>query len=95
MIVAVTLINGLMTYVTSDNALKIMLYFVGIIFVSRFTQGYIIGLATTAVSVLLFDLLFVQPFYSLQFYQNGYGIIFLAMFVTATICWPNTDTRYD
>lgn len=85
MIVAVTLINGLMTYVTSDNALKIMLYFVGIIFVSRFTQGYIIGLATTAVSVLLFDLLFVQPFYSLQFYQNGYGIIFLAMFVTATL----------
>ena len=59
MIVAVTLINGLMTYVTSDNALKIMLYFVGIIFVSRFTQGYIIGLATTAVSVLLFDLFIV------------------------------------
>lgn len=85
MIVAVTLINGLMTYVTSDNAIKIMLYFVGIIFVSRFTQGYILGLATTAVSVSLFDLLFVQPFYSLQFYQNGYGIIFLAMFVTATL----------
>ena len=85
MIVAVTLVNGLMTYITSDNALKIMLYFVGIIFVSRFTQGYILGLATTAVSVLLFDLLFVQPFYSLQFYQNGYGIIFLAMFVTATL----------
>ncbi|KQB81925.1 hypothetical protein AN225_03740 [Leuconostoc lactis] len=85
MIVTVTLINGLMTYVTSDNALKIMLYFVGIIFVSRFTQGYILGLATTVVSVLLFDLLFVQPFYSLQFYQNGYGIIFLAMFVTATL----------
>lgn len=85
MIVAVTLINGGMTYVTSDNALKIMFYFVGIIVVSRFTQGYFLGLATTAVSVLLFDLLFVRPFYSLQFYQNGYGIIFLAMFVSATL----------
>lgn len=84
-ILAATLVNYLLTYLTTDNALKVMLYFVGIIFVSRFTTGYFLGILSTVISVFLFDLLFVQPFYSLRFYQNGYGVIFLAMFITATL----------
>lgn len=81
----VTALNYVLTYFSADNSLKIMMYFVGIIIVSRLTTGYFLGLLTTLISVFIFDLLFVEPFYSITFYREGYAFVFVMMFITAGI----------
>ncbi len=59
------------------------LYMFGVLGVAAFTTGPWYGVAASGLSVLLFDLLFVAPEFSLSVYDADYLVTFLLMFLVA------------
>lgn len=59
------------------------LYMFGVLGIAAFTAGPWYGAAASAMSVLLFDCLFVPPLFSLSVYDLSYFITFTLMFLVA------------
>ncbi len=57
------------------------LYTLGVLGIAAFTTGPWYGIAASGLSVLFFDLLFIEPYFSLSVYDVDYLIILAIMFV--------------
>lgn len=93
----VMLISVLVT-VLIDNlgygeANVIMIFILGIIIVNIKTKGYILGFICSAISVVLFNYLFTEPRYSLQFYDKSYFVTFPIMLIVAFTIGTLTNKR--
>lgn len=67
------------------DASLVGLYTLGVLGIAAFTAGPWYGIAASGLSVLLFDLLFVEPYFSLSVYDVDYLIILAIMFVVALL----------
>ena len=63
----------------------IMAYILSVLVISRATQGYLYGVVSSVLSVLLFNFLFVEPLYTFTALQPGYSVTFLIMLFVALI----------
>ncbi len=68
-----------------DESIVIMLYLSAVILVSRFTKGYRFGAIASLFSVILFNFLFTEPYFSLNFYDAKYPMIFLIMLAVSLV----------
>jgi two-component system sensor histidine kinase KdpD len=81
-----TLVTLLVDHLGFGEANVIMIFILGVIIVNIQTTGYILGFICSVISVLLFNYLFTEPRYSLQFYDKSYLLTFpIMLIVTFTI----------
>ena len=63
----------------------IMVYILSVLIISRATSGYLYGVVSSILSVILFNFLFVEPIYTFSALQPGYTVTFLIMLFVALI----------
>ena len=70
----------------SDGTVNIiMFYTIALIFIPRFTEGYVPGIAAAMFSVLLTNYFFTEPYYELDLSSPSYRITFFCMLVIAVV----------
>jgi two-component system, OmpR family, sensor histidine kinase KdpD len=63
----------------------IMVYILFVLIISRVTSGFIYGVTASILSVLTFNFLFVEPYFTFNASQPGYPLTFLIMLIVAII----------
>ncbi len=63
----------------------IMVYILAVLAISRYTEGYFYGVASSVLAVLGFNFFFTEPYYTLNTIQPGYPVTFLIMFLVSLI----------
>lgn len=72
-----------MVDINSQNV--VMPYILSVLIVSSITEGYLYGLAASALSVLLFNFFFAFPYHTFSAIEPVYRMTFVIMFVVAFI----------
>ena len=63
----------------------IIVFILGVLFVSRSTDGYVYGIMAAIIGVLSFNFLFTRPYYSFSVYRADYPVTFIIMLIAAII----------
>jgi len=63
----------------------IIAFILGVLFVSRSTDGYVYGILAAIIGVLLFNFFFTIPYYSFLVYRTDYPVTFVIMLIAAII----------
>lgn len=90
MIIA-TAISLFFFYLGLSESNIIMIFILGIIIVNIKTKGYAFGFIWSIISVLLFNFLFTEPRYSLQFYDKSYLATLPTMLIVTFIIGTLTN----
>ncbi|HWQ98099.1 MAG TPA: sensor histidine kinase KdpD [Clostridia bacterium] len=80
-----TLLSMLLRRLNIGDQNIIMVYILSVLVISRATQGYLYGVVSSILSVVLFNFFFVEPLYTFSALQPGYSITFLIMLFVALI----------
>ena len=63
----------------------IIVFILGVLFVSRSTDGYVYGILAAIIGVLSFNFFFTVPYYSFLAYRADYPVTFIIMLISAII----------
>ena len=63
----------------------IIVFILGVLFVSRSTDGYVYGILAAVIGVLSFNFFFTIPYYSFSAYRADYPVTFVIMLIAAII----------
>ncbi|MBS7299127.1 MAG: sensor histidine kinase KdpD [Eubacteriales bacterium] len=63
----------------------ITVYILGVLLISILTKYRVYSLASSLVSIVLFNFLFTEPYFTMKAYEKGYPATFAIMFVSAFI----------
>jgi two-component system sensor histidine kinase KdpD len=85
LLVLATLVSLILRSLGIGEQNIIMVYILSVLVISRFTSGFVYGVSASVLSVLTFNFLFVEPYYTFNAYQPGYPITFLIMLIVAII----------
>lgn len=83
LLVGSTLVGELFRYFELADSNIIMVYILGVLLCSMYTNGRVCSLIASVVSVLMYNFFFTMPFFSLRAYDKGYPLTFLVMFLVA------------
>lgn len=72
----------LQQFVTTDTHVP-LLFVLAVLFVSRYTDGYVYGIAASTLSVVGVNYVFTYPYFAINFTIAGYPLTFLAMLAAA------------
>ena len=64
---------------------NITVYIIGVLFTSLWTNGKIYGVLASFINVIVFNLFFTEPRFSLLAYDNGYPVTFAIMLIASFI----------
>lgn len=81
----ITLISVAAERLFYDKNYVVVFYLLGVVLVSRFTQGYLWGILTSLFSVFSMNFLFTFPYYAFNFTIEGYPVTFLVMLLISVI----------
>ena len=62
-----------------------MLFIMGVFLISRYTDGYLLGILSAILGVILVNYIFTYPYFAFNFTISGYPITFLCMLVTSVM----------
>lgn len=82
---AATLIGLLFQHVGFSEANIITVYILGVLLTAVTTSSRVYGIASSLLSVLVFNFFFTDPRFTLAAYDTGYPVTFLVMFLAALI----------
>jgi len=85
LLVASTLLSFILQMLDVGNQNIIMVYILSVLIISRITMGYLYGIVSSVLSVLVFNYFFTVPYYTFLAIQHGYPITFLIMLLVALI----------
>lgn len=68
-----------------NEATIILIYILGVFFISITTEGYFFGIMASIISVLSFNYLFTEPYYTFLAYSPDYPVTFFIMLIVAII----------
>jgi two-component system sensor histidine kinase KdpD len=83
LLIAATIISLILRALNIGDQNVIMVYILSVLLVSRFTRGYVYGLASSIIAVLTFNFLFTEPYYTFTAIYSGYPVTFLIMLLSA------------
>ena len=63
----------------------VVVYIFSVLLISRFTRGYIYGIAASVISLLLFNWFFTEPYFTLKVHDMTYLITFAIMMFTSIV----------
>ena len=84
-LIITTLLSAALSKYVMDNQSVIMLYILSVLIISRITSGYIYGIIGSVLSVLTFNFIFTEPYFTFNVIQRGYPITFIVMLLVALI----------
>lgn len=76
-----TLISLFIQHLGFNSTNVIMIFILGVIIINIKSRGYILGFICSFVSIFIFNYLFTEPRYSMEFYDKSYLATFPIMFV--------------
>ena len=82
-LIAVTLVAYWYHRISAGTVNIVMFYTIALIFIPRFTDGFVPGIVAAMVSVMCVNVLFTEPYYEMNFTQAGYPVTFFCMLVIA------------
>ena len=82
---ATTLVCYALRPFAGEEKFEAILFVVAVLIISRFTSGYICGVAASILGVLIVNCIFTYPYYQLNFTLTGYPIAILSMLSAAMI----------
>ncbi|WP_058301574.1 sensor histidine kinase [Gorillibacterium timonense] len=85
MLIMATLVSLGLRAVGLGERNVMMIYILSVLVVSRVTRGYVFGVVASVFSVLCYNYLFTEPYFTLNAIQAGYPITFLIMLIVALI----------
>lgn len=74
----------LQNFATTDTHVP-LLFVLAVLFISRFTDGYLYGMIASMIAVAGVNFVFTYPYFALNFTITGYPLTFLAMLAVAVI----------
>lgn len=74
----------LQQFVSTDTHVP-FLFVLAVLFVSRFTDGYVYGIAASVLAVIGVNYVFTYPYFEINFALAGYSLTFIAMLAVAVI----------
>ncbi|MEM1483328.1 sensor histidine kinase KdpD [Oscillospiraceae bacterium PP1C4] len=80
-----TLIGFWFNYLGFSEVNIITVYILGVLLTAIATKGKFYSVASSVLSVLVFNFFFTAPYFSLQAYDSGYPVTFLVMFLASFI----------
>ena len=83
LLVAATIVGVLFSFWNFHSVNVVIIYIFSVLLTSRFTKGYAYGLGAAALSFLLFNWFFTEPYYSLKINDPTHIITIIIMTVTA------------
>lgn len=75
----------LIAWLGVDNESVIMVFLLGVLFVTVLTNGYIYGLVASVVSVILFNFFFTEPRYTFFIYNTVDMMLLVFFLITAIV----------
>ncbi len=81
----VTLVAWVYNRISEGTVNIVMFYTVALIFIPRFTQGYVPGIVAAMISVGCVNYLFTYPYSRLDFTRQGYPVTFFCMLLIAVM----------
>lgn len=72
----------LQMFVTTDSHVP-LIFVLAVLFISRFTEGYIYGIVASMLAVVGVNFVFTYPYFALDFTLTGYPLTFLSMLAVA------------
>lgn len=63
----------------------IIMFILGVLFVSRSTDGYVYGISAAIIGVLSFNFFFTVPYYRFLAYRADYSVTFVIMLIVAIV----------
>lgn len=85
LLAAATVVGAIFKMFDLPDANIIMIYILGVILCSVYTNGRIYSVASSVLSVILYNFFFTAPYYSLEAYGWTYPITFFVMLVVALV----------
>lgn len=82
-LIGVTLVAWLYHMLSAGTVNIMMFYVIALIFIPRFTEGYVPGIVSAMVSVGCVNFLFTEPYFKWDFSREGYPVTFFCMIVIA------------
>ena len=68
----------LQQFVSTDTHVP-LLFVLAVLFVSRYTEGYVYGIAASVMAVIGVNYIFTYPYFEINFALTGYSLTFIAM----------------
>lgn len=84
-LILTTLLGFVFTHFKLHETNVVVLYIFSVVLISRFTKGYVYGVASSVVSLLLFNFFFTEPYYTLKVNDLTYLITFAIMMFTSIV----------
>ena len=84
-LLAATLLSFLLRRLHIGDQNIIMVYILSVLVISRATLGYLYGVVSSILSVVLFNFFFVEPLYTFTALEPGYSVTFLIMLIVALV----------
>lgn len=85
LLIGATLLGYVFYGLGFTDANIITVYILGVLLISILTQYRVYSLASSLVSVILFNFFFTEPYFTMKAYEKGYPATFAIMFVSAFI----------
>jgi len=84
-LVTATVISFLYDRMTGQTINVIMFYTLALLVITRWTEGYLLGILASFVSVFCVNYMFTYPYWQLNFILDGYPITFICMLVVSIL----------
>ncbi|MBM7656085.1 ATP-binding protein [Neobacillus cucumis] len=81
----ITFLSLFFKYIGLTETNIIITFILGVLVVSKFTDGYLYGIIASIIGVLNFNFFFTVPYYSLAAYRPDYPVTFAIMLIAAII----------
>lgn len=82
-LIVATVIGVVFSHFKLHDSNIVIIYIFSVLLVSRFTKGYVYGILSSVVSLLLFNWFFTEPYFTLKVNDPTYFITFAIMMLTA------------
>jgi two-component system sensor histidine kinase KdpD len=84
-LIAASILSAGLKVIGMGDQNVIMMYILSVLIISRITSGYAYGVLASILSVLIFNFLFTEPYFTFNAIQKGYPITFVIMLIVALI----------
>lgn len=85
-LISVTAISFLCFFLVPDHyAIIYLLYILALIFIARYTTGYLYGIISSLIAVICVNYIFTYPFFKINFTLSGYPFTFAVMLTITLI----------
>lgn len=84
------IISFLFRWINFHESNIIIIFILGVLFVSRYTNGHLGGVLASIIGVTLFNFFFTEPYFTLQANRSDYPITFIIMLIAALVTSTST-----